>query len=135
MLYRANWLVLSPAVSKDSNAERAAVNQTVRSPVVGAMAAEDLSPAAYAADTPNQTINGVDMVITKAMSGSVRHYRRGNRWPGARRHAGCDKPHRIASNAHADKRDRIRSGCAACVGFARIRNLQHHAFRHRWRPV
>lgn len=57
-----------PAVSKDSNAERAAVNQTVRSPVVGAMAAEDLSPAAYAADTPNQTINYVDMVITKARS-------------------------------------------------------------------
>jgi len=57
-----------PAVSKDSNAERAAVNQTVRSPVVGAMAAEDLSPSAYAADTPNQTINYVDMVITKARS-------------------------------------------------------------------
>ena len=57
-----------PAVSKDSNAERAAANQTVRSPVVGAMAAEDLSPAAYAADTPNQTINYVDMVITKARS-------------------------------------------------------------------
>lgn len=57
-----------PAVSKDSNAERAAVNQTVRSPVVGAMEAEDLSPAAYAADTPNQTINYVDMVITKARS-------------------------------------------------------------------
>lgn len=57
-----------PAVSKDSNAERAAVNQTVRSPVVGAMAAEDITPAAYAADTPNHTINYVDMVITKARS-------------------------------------------------------------------
>lgn len=57
-----------PAVSRDSNAERAAVNQTVRSPVVGAMTAEDLTPAAYAADTPNQTINYVDMVISKARS-------------------------------------------------------------------
>jgi hypothetical protein len=57
-----------PAVSRDSNAERAAKDQTVRSPVVGAMAAEDLTPAAYAADTPNQTINYVDMVITKARS-------------------------------------------------------------------
>jgi hypothetical protein len=57
-----------PAVSRDSNAERAAVNETVRSPVVGAMTAEDLSPAAYAADTPNQTINYVDMTISKARS-------------------------------------------------------------------
>lgn len=57
-----------PAVAKDSNAERAAVNQTVRSPVVGPMAAEDLTPAAYAADTPAQTINYVDMVISKARS-------------------------------------------------------------------
>lgn len=57
-----------PAVSRDSNAERAAVNQTVRSPVVGPMAAEDLTPAAYAPDTPNQTINYVDMTIQKARS-------------------------------------------------------------------
>ena len=57
-----------PAVSRDSNAERAAVNQTVRSPVVGAMVAEDLTPAPYAADTPNQTIDYVDMTITKARS-------------------------------------------------------------------
>lgn len=57
-----------PAVSRDSNAERAAKDQTVRSPVVGAMAAEDLTPAAYAADTPNQTIGYVDMTISKARS-------------------------------------------------------------------
>jgi hypothetical protein len=57
-----------PAVSRDSSAERAAKDQTVRSPVVGAMAAEDLTPAAYAADTPNQTINYVDMTISKARS-------------------------------------------------------------------
>jgi hypothetical protein len=57
-----------PAVSRDSSAERAAVNQTVTSPVVGAMTAEDLAPAAYAADTPNQTIGTVSMTIQKARS-------------------------------------------------------------------
>lgn len=57
-----------PAVSRDSKATRAAVNETVRSPVVGPMAAEDLTPAAYAADTPNQTILYVDMTISKARS-------------------------------------------------------------------
>ena len=57
-----------PAVSRDSNAERAAVGQMVVSPVVGAMVAEDLVPAAYAADTPNQTIGNVQMTISKARS-------------------------------------------------------------------
>lgn len=57
-----------PSVSRDSQATRAAVGQYVVSPVVGAMQAEDLTPAAYAADTPNQTINNVQMTITKARS-------------------------------------------------------------------
>jgi hypothetical protein len=57
-----------PAVSRDSSAERAAVGQSVVSPVVGAMVAEDLTPAAYAADTPNQTIGNVQMTISKARS-------------------------------------------------------------------
>lgn len=57
-----------PAVSRDSNAERAAVGQSVISPVVGPMAAEDLAAAAYAADTPAQTINNVQMTISKARS-------------------------------------------------------------------
>lgn len=57
-----------PAVSRDSTAERAAVGQIVVSPVVGVMAAEDLAPAAYAADTPNQTIGNVQMQITKSRS-------------------------------------------------------------------
>ena len=56
------------AVSQDFSAERAALNQTISSPVVGAMTAEDLTPAAYAADTPNQTINRVDMTISKSRS-------------------------------------------------------------------
>lgn len=57
-----------PAVSRDSTAERAALNQTVRSPVVGAMAAEDLTQGAYAADAGDQTINYVDMTISKQRS-------------------------------------------------------------------
>jgi hypothetical protein len=57
-----------PAVSKDSQMTRAAVNQTVRSPIVGAMTAEDLTPANVAADTPAQTISYIDMSITKARS-------------------------------------------------------------------
>lgn len=57
-----------PAVSRDSRAERAALNQVVMSPVVGAMVAEDLLPAAYAADTPNQTIGNIQMTINKARS-------------------------------------------------------------------
>lgn len=56
------------AVSQDFSAERAALNQTISSPVVGAMAAEDLTAAAYAADTPNQTISKVDMTISKSRS-------------------------------------------------------------------
>lgn len=57
-----------PAVSKDASSVRAAVGQYITSPVVGAMAAEDLTPAAYAADTPAQTIGNVQMTITKARS-------------------------------------------------------------------
>lgn len=57
-----------PAVSRDSSAERAAVGQQVVSPVVGAMAAEDLVSANVAADTPAQTINNVKMEITKSRS-------------------------------------------------------------------
>lgn len=57
-----------PAVSRDSTAERAAVGQVVVSPIVGAMAAENLTAAAYAADTPSQTIDNVQMQITKARS-------------------------------------------------------------------
>lgn len=56
------------AVSQDFSAERAALNQTISSPVVGAMTAEDLTAAAYAADTPNQTIGKVDMTISKSRS-------------------------------------------------------------------
>jgi hypothetical protein len=57
-----------PAVSQDFSAERAAIDQTVRSPVVGAMAAENLTVDNVSASAPNQTITYVDMTITKARS-------------------------------------------------------------------
>lgn len=57
-----------PAVSRDGGAERAAVGETVRSPVVGAMAAENLTVDNVAASAPDQTIGYVDMTITKARS-------------------------------------------------------------------
>lgn len=56
------------AVSQDFSADRAAINQTVRSPVVGAMAAENLTVDNVAASAPDQTISYVDMTITKARS-------------------------------------------------------------------
>ncbi|TFW15960.1 P22 phage major capsid protein family protein [Duganella callida] len=56
------------AVSQDFSAERAALNQTISSPVVGAMVAEDLTPSPFAQDTPNQSIGKVDMTISKSRS-------------------------------------------------------------------
>jgi hypothetical protein len=57
-----------PAVSRDASAERAALGENVRSPVVGPMAAEDLTVTNVAATAPAQTINFVDLQITKARS-------------------------------------------------------------------
>lgn len=56
------------AVGRDSGAERAALNETIMSPVVGAMAAENLNVGAYAADTPAQSIGNVSMTISKSRS-------------------------------------------------------------------
>lgn len=56
---------LIPAVSRDATAEMAAVNQTVRSPVVGSMSASDITPTNIAASGTDQTINYVDITITK----------------------------------------------------------------------
>lgn len=53
------------AVSRDPTAEAAAVDQTVRSPVVGAMAAQDITPSNVSATGTDQTIEYVDVVITK----------------------------------------------------------------------
>lgn len=57
-----------PAVAKDASPERAAIDQTIRSPVVGAMAAENLVVDYVAPSAPDQTITYVDMTISKARS-------------------------------------------------------------------
>jgi hypothetical protein len=57
-----------PAVSRDSSAERAALDQVVMSPVVGAMSAENLEVANVASAAPAQTVGNVQMTISKARS-------------------------------------------------------------------
>ncbi len=54
------------AVSVDAQASQAAVNQTVRSPVVGEMAAGNITAAATSPAGTDQTIDYVDIVINKA---------------------------------------------------------------------
>jgi len=61
-----------PAVSMDSKAESAALNQTVRSPVVPAATTEDITPGASPADSGDQTIGYVDVVITKSKASPIR---------------------------------------------------------------
>jgi len=56
------------AVAMDSSAERAALGQSVLSPVVGAMVSENLVASNVAADTPTQTIANVSISISKAKS-------------------------------------------------------------------
>lgn len=61
-----------PAVSSDMTFERAAVNQTVRSPVAPTATAGDITPAVSAPDDGDQTISNVDMTITKARRVPIR---------------------------------------------------------------
>lgn len=56
------------AVAQDFSAERAALNQTIRSPVAGDATGEDLEVNNVASSAPNETINYVDMTITKSRS-------------------------------------------------------------------
>lgn len=55
-----------PAVGKDSTTDQAAVGQTVRSPVVPAMAAADITPSNVSSTGSDRSINYVDMQLTKA---------------------------------------------------------------------
>lgn len=57
---------LIPSVSRDSNAERAALNQTVRSFVTPAATASDIVPGQLPADNGDQVIGNVTMAITKS---------------------------------------------------------------------
>ena len=55
-----------PAVGRDSKAEMAALNQTVRSPVVPAAVAADIVPSNVSTTGADRAINFVDMILTKA---------------------------------------------------------------------
>jgi hypothetical protein len=61
-----------PAVSADMTFERAAVGQTVRSPVAPAATAGDITPGVTPPDDGDQTIGNVSMSITKARRVPVR---------------------------------------------------------------
>ncbi len=63
---------LIPAVRRDSNAERAAVNQTVRVPLGEAGALEDITPGAGPANSGDTTVGYADVVITKSKAAPVR---------------------------------------------------------------
>ena len=55
-----------PAVSRDSQAERAALGQVVRSPVAAVNAAADVTPGNVSPATTGVTIGSVDVTITKS---------------------------------------------------------------------
>lgn len=61
-----------PAVTRDSNAERAALNQTVRVPIGVAGALEDATPGANPADSGDTTVGFADIVITKSKVAPIR---------------------------------------------------------------
>jgi hypothetical protein len=61
-----------PAVSSDMTYERAAVGQTVRSPVAPAATASDITPAVTPPNDGDQTIGNVTMQISKARRVPVR---------------------------------------------------------------
>jgi hypothetical protein len=81
---------LIPSVTGDMTFERAAVGQTVRSPVAPASTASDITPAVIPPDDGEQTIGNVSMTIQKARRVPVRwngEQSRGldNNGPGRRR--------------------------------------------------
>lgn len=61
-----------PNVSRDAKASSGAVNQTVRSPVVPAITAEDITPGATPADSGDATIGYADVTITKSRAAPIR---------------------------------------------------------------
>jgi hypothetical protein len=63
---------LIPSVTSDMTFERAAVGQTVRSPVAPASTASDITPAVIPPDDGEQTIGNVNMTIQKARRVPVR---------------------------------------------------------------
>lgn len=63
---------LIPAVQKNSNAERAGKDQTIRIPITPSSTAADITPAQYAPDTGDQTLSYADITISKARAVPVR---------------------------------------------------------------
>ena len=61
-----------PNVSRDAKADSAALNQTVRSHVVPAIATEDISAGATPADSGDMTVGYVDVTITKSKAAPIR---------------------------------------------------------------
>lgn len=61
-----------PNVQRDAQAQSGAVNQTVRSPVVPAIAGENITAGNVPADSGDQTVSYVDVTITKARAFPIR---------------------------------------------------------------
>lgn len=61
-----------PAVTRNSNAERAAKDQNITYPIVPAIAAEDVTPGAAPADSGDQTIGAATMTISKSRVAPIR---------------------------------------------------------------
>lgn len=61
-----------PAVRRDTAATRAAIGQTVRSPIGVAGALEDVTPGANPADSGDTTVSYTDIAITKSKAAPVR---------------------------------------------------------------
>ena len=61
-----------PAVRRDSNAERAAVGQTVRVPLGEAGELEDITPGAQPANSGDTIVDHTDVTITKSKAAPVR---------------------------------------------------------------
>lgn len=61
-----------PAVSKNTSAERAAVNQSVLIPITQAIVAADTTPAVTAPNSGDQVITNVSMAITKSRHAPIR---------------------------------------------------------------
>ncbi|GGY87646.1 P22 coat - protein 5 family protein [Shewanella fodinae] len=61
-----------PAVTQDMTYERAAVGQTVKSPVAPAATATDIAPAVTAPNDGDQVIGSIDMVISKSRRVPIR---------------------------------------------------------------
>jgi hypothetical protein len=61
-----------PAVSRDSTAERAALNETINIPVVPAVAAADITPGVTAPNTGDQVLGNQTMTIQKSRMVPVR---------------------------------------------------------------